>query len=214
MPSWPHRSGIGEVDTRPRVGFSPKRPHDADGMRIEPPPSPPMPTATIPAATATAVPPDEPPGVRVGSQGLRVRPNRSDSVKGNSPNSGMFVRPTITAPAARSRSATAPSRAETTSFARPPYVVTVPATSFSSLIATGTPCSGPRSSPRARAPSRAAASARAPSARTTVKALSVGSTASMRLSTLSRRSAAETSPAASAPAWPSTPPHSRSSGRR
>ena len=33
-----------------------------------------MPTGTMPVATATAVPPLEPPGVRVGSHGLRVMP--------------------------------------------------------------------------------------------------------------------------------------------
>ncbi len=49
-------------------------------MRIEPPPSPPSPTGTIPVATATAVPPLEPPGVRLGSQGLRVTPRATDSV--------------------------------------------------------------------------------------------------------------------------------------
>ena len=72
----------GAVETRPRSGLSPNSPQQADGIRIEPPPSPPMPTGTIPAATATAVPPLEPPGVCSGFHGLRVIPPSTDSVNG------------------------------------------------------------------------------------------------------------------------------------
>ena len=68
-----------------------------------------MPAATMPAATATAVPPLDPPGVWPGAHGLRVLPCCSDSVNGYCPNSGMFVFPTITAPAARSRRTTSAS---------------------------------------------------------------------------------------------------------
>jgi hypothetical protein len=46
---------------RARVGLSPKSPQHEAGMRIEPPPSPPWATGTIPAATAAAEPPLEPP---------------------------------------------------------------------------------------------------------------------------------------------------------
>lgn len=49
-------------------------------MRIEPPPSDPNASGASPAATAAALPPLLPPGVRRGSQGLRVAPNVSDSV--------------------------------------------------------------------------------------------------------------------------------------
>ena len=42
-------------------------PHSAAGMRTEPPVSVPRPAGTMRAATAAAVPPDEPPGMRVGS---------------------------------------------------------------------------------------------------------------------------------------------------
>ena len=66
--------------TRPRCGLSPNSPQQALGIRIEPPPSPPSPTGTMPVATATAVPPLEPPGVREVSQGLRVMPRDTDSV--------------------------------------------------------------------------------------------------------------------------------------
>ena len=51
-------------------------------MRIEPAPSDPSAAPASPAATAVAVPPDEPPGVRCGSHGLRVTPNVGDSVNG------------------------------------------------------------------------------------------------------------------------------------
>ena len=50
-------------------------------MRIEPPPSDAEASGTIPAATAAALPPLEPPGERSGFQGLRVMPQVSDSVK-------------------------------------------------------------------------------------------------------------------------------------
>ena len=43
--------------SRPRLGLSPTSPQQAAGMRIEPPPSLPWATGTIPAATAAAEPP-------------------------------------------------------------------------------------------------------------------------------------------------------------
>ena len=45
-------------------------------MRIEPPPSVPSANGSRPSATAAALPPDEPPLLRVVSNGLRVGPNR------------------------------------------------------------------------------------------------------------------------------------------
>src|SRR5258706_1278964 len=71
---------IGPVGVRPRVGLSPNNPHADDGMRIEPPPSPPVANGTIRAATAAPEPPDEPPVVRVVSHGLSAGPSVSDSV--------------------------------------------------------------------------------------------------------------------------------------
>ena len=44
----------GPTDTRPRAGLSPTSPQHAAGIRIEPPPSLPCATGTIPAATAAA----------------------------------------------------------------------------------------------------------------------------------------------------------------
>ena len=72
----------GPSDARPREGFSPNRPQQAAGIRIDPPPSLPAAIGTIPAATAAAAPPLEPPGVRLKSQGLLVRPKRAESVTG------------------------------------------------------------------------------------------------------------------------------------
>ena len=72
-------------------------------MRSDPPPSLPCATGSMPAATAAAEPPEEPPGVRSRSQGLWVGPLWRGSVVGRIPNSGMFVVPTITKPASRRR---------------------------------------------------------------------------------------------------------------
>jgi len=58
--------------TRPNVGLWPVTPHNAAGMRIEPPVSVPRPAATTPAAMAAPVPPLEPPGMRSSDHGLRV----------------------------------------------------------------------------------------------------------------------------------------------
>ncbi|GAB3799029.1 hypothetical protein GCM10027605_11730 [Micromonospora zhanjiangensis] len=88
--------------TTPRPGFSPTRPQQAAGMRIEPNPSLPCAIGTRPAATAAAAPPDDPPGVRSGCHGLRVTAV-SSSVYANRPSSGIRVTPTMTAPAPRSR---------------------------------------------------------------------------------------------------------------
>jgi len=80
----------------------PGTPQKAEGCRIEPPVSLPSATGTIPAATAAAEPPEDPPGVRVGSQGLRLGPNAEFSVEDPIANSSRFVRPITTAPASRS----------------------------------------------------------------------------------------------------------------
>ena len=86
--------------TAPYVGFMPTSPHRAAGWRIEPPVSEPMPSAANPAATAAALPPDDPPGTREGSCGLRLGPNAEFSVEEPMANSSRLVLPTKTAPAA------------------------------------------------------------------------------------------------------------------
>ena len=60
----------------------------------------------MPAATATADPPLDPPGVRVGSHGLRAGPNAEFSLDEPIANSSQLVLPTMTAPARSSRSTT------------------------------------------------------------------------------------------------------------
>src|SRR5580698_7286208 len=60
--------------TRPRLGFMPERPQQALGMRMDPPPSDPVASGTIPAASAAAEPPEEPPGPHPGWNGFREGP--------------------------------------------------------------------------------------------------------------------------------------------
>ncbi len=81
----------------------PNRPVNAQGMRIEPPPSVPIVSGPMPEATAAALPPEDPPGVRSGFQGLRVMPVSGLSVTPFQPNSGVVVLPKITAPCSRRR---------------------------------------------------------------------------------------------------------------
>jgi hypothetical protein len=54
--------------------------HEA-GILTDPPISVPWRMATHPVATATAEPPDDPPGVRIGFQGFRVTPYKGLSQK-------------------------------------------------------------------------------------------------------------------------------------
>src|SRR5262245_11324581 len=97
-----HASPIsGPSEIRARLGFNPTSPQLAAGTRIEPPPSLAWATGTMPAATAAADPPDEPPVEWSTFHGLRAGPHASDSVVIVVPSSGTFVRPTDTNPAAR-----------------------------------------------------------------------------------------------------------------
>ena len=64
----------GPSEVRPRLGFSPTSPQQLAGILIEPPPSFACAIGTMPAATAAADPPLEPPGERPRSQGLCVGP--------------------------------------------------------------------------------------------------------------------------------------------
>lgn len=69
-------------------------------MRVEPPAQVAMASGPMPAAQATAAPPDDPPEVREASQALRVRPNSGASVQTMWPNSGVVVLANRMAPAA------------------------------------------------------------------------------------------------------------------
>ncbi len=60
----------------------------------------------MPAATAAADPPDDPPGVRVTSHGLRAGPQATGSVMPLAPNSGVLVLPKTTSPASIQRCTT------------------------------------------------------------------------------------------------------------
>src|ERR687891_1386638 len=96
----------GHWGTRAKVGLSPTTPQKAAGMRIEPPPSVPTASGTIPAASAAPLPPLEPPAARVGSHELRVGGSSGPSVTAFQPNCGVVVLPTITAPFRRSAATT------------------------------------------------------------------------------------------------------------
>src|SRR6185503_588790 len=80
---------------------------------MEPPVSLPSAAMHSSAATAAAEPPDDPPGMRVGSHGLRVGPNAEFSVELPIAYSSMFNRPRMMAPALRSFSITVASYGET-----------------------------------------------------------------------------------------------------
>src|SRR3954454_13048683 len=93
----------GPSDMRPRVGFSPTSPQNEAGLRIDPPPSPPVAIGTTPAATAAADPPLEPAVLISRFQGFLVAPVWRDVVSSASPNSDVVVRPRLMNPAFRSR---------------------------------------------------------------------------------------------------------------
>ena len=171
-------SGSGQVEMRPRCGLMPTRWVQAAGMRTLPAPSEPIAAVTRPAATAAALPPDDPPGVCSRDHGLRVWPKAGPLVNGHCPSSQVLVLPTMTAPAARSRRTTSASAVAFGTAPDVPNLVGTPATSTSSLTASGMPSSG-RYCPAARLRSAARASASAWSVRTTRNALSVDWLASM-----------------------------------
>src|SRR5258708_4008826 len=171
----------------------PNRPVNEQGMRTEPPPSVPTASGPMPAATAAVAPPEEPPGVFAGSQGLRVIPVSGLSVTPFQPNSGVVVLPSSTAPCSRNRAT-----AGASSFHGPfgstvfePRSVGQPFVSRMSLIETGTPSSRPLGSPRSHRVSDCFADS-VESAATRLKALSAGFNSSMRFKTAFATSTGET----------------------
>src|SRR5688572_16820982 len=99
-------SGDHEADsrgTRPGEGRSPTTLQKAGGLRSEPPVSLPSAMGSIRQAVATAAPPLLPPHVLDTSYGLSVAPNTVLNVCDPAPNSGVFVLPTVMAPARRMR---------------------------------------------------------------------------------------------------------------
>src|ERR1700683_1959818 len=89
--------------TRRRDGFIPERPQQAEGMRMDPPPSEPVASGTMPAARAAAAPPEDPPAPWAGVKGVAGGANSALVVLPVQANSGRLVLPTTTQPAPRSR---------------------------------------------------------------------------------------------------------------
>jgi hypothetical protein len=158
----------GCAGTRPKLGLNPTLPQKAAGMRTEPAPSVPTLSGPSPAATAAAVPPEDPPGVFDRSQGLRVIPVSGEFVSPLQPNSGVVVLPTSTAPASRRRAVAGASTSHgwSASTVRLPRRVGQPLVRMRSLIDVGTPSSGPVGSCRCHRASLSPAARSASSAAT------------------------------------------------
>ena len=130
----------------PRVVFRPVTPLSAAGIRTEPPVSEPSAAGARPAATATPEPLDEPPGMRAcfRSQGLRGVPITGLVPQPPKANSTMCSLPSGTMPPASSLATAVevvvPRRWRQ---ACEPAVAIWPSMSHRSLMATGTPSSGP-----------------------------------------------------------------------
>ena len=149
---------------RPAVTFRPTMPHHAAGSRTEPPVSVPIAAGARPAATATAEPLDEPPGVRctARSQGFHGVPRWVLVPNEPIANSTVCVLPSTIMPAPISRSASVAVTGETRSIQTfEPPVVTRPWRSTRSFSAIGMPCSGPIRWPLVIARSAASAASRA-----------------------------------------------------
>src|SRR5438309_6888163 len=113
--------------TRPYVGFMPTTPQSAAGWRIEPPVSVPSAKSASPAATATADPPDDPPGTRSVRHGFFTGPNAEFSFDEPIANSSRLVFPSMTAPRSSSRPTTVAEYTGTyPSRMRDPAVVGIP----------------------------------------------------------------------------------------
>ncbi len=106
-------ASAGHEGTTPGVGRRPTTPFQAAGLRSDPPRSLPSASGTSRQASATAPPPLEPPADRSVSHGLRVTPNTGLNVCEPAPHSGVFVLPTMIAPASRSRRTSSSSSAGT-----------------------------------------------------------------------------------------------------
>src|ERR1043166_3265341 len=132
------------VETRPKVVFRPTMPQQAAGTRIDPAVSVPKATSASPFATATALPDEDPPGIRKLLSGFLGVPKYSFMPEGATANSVMFVLPTI-----RTLRRRAMARQAASAFAGwgvkrkkfEPAVVTTPFMSMLSLIASRKPLS-------------------------------------------------------------------------
>src|SRR5512132_3174237 len=124
----------GWTGTRPLEGRNPTTLQKLAGLRRDAPRSEPSAKGSMPQATATAAPPDEPPQVFSVSYGLRVIPNTALNVCEPAPSSGVLVLPSVIAPADRSRSTSSASSAGTWSRKiGEPSVVRIPLVATRSL---------------------------------------------------------------------------------
>jgi hypothetical protein len=96
--------------TSPLVGLTPTMPLSAAGTRPEPAVSVPSARSARPRATATALPAEEPPEIRAGSQALRTAPYGLRVPTRPVANWSRLVLPSTTAPAPRSRATAVASR--------------------------------------------------------------------------------------------------------
>ena len=154
-PAWSSVGASGTAprsDVSPRDGFSVDVPQSADGIRSEPAVSVPVAAGVMPAASAAAEPPLEPPGERSSAHGLPTW-----SVVPPTANSCVWTCPSSTMPAAASRAQRSLSRAGTSSSSRLDAVSGFPATANRSFRPTGTPQRGGASPPANRASARPAA---------------------------------------------------------
>ena len=76
----PGPGGLAPDEIKPRLTFRPTSPQADAGIRIEPPPSEACASGVMPAATAAAAPPLDPPADRVGSHGVTAGGRPSGSV--------------------------------------------------------------------------------------------------------------------------------------
>ena len=178
----------------------PTTPHWAAGQRIEPPVSVPSAPAARPAATATALPPLEPPVDSAGPSGFTAGGVSSRHASGD-----VRVEPSTSAPAWRSRATHAASASGVRTGGPIPNPVGRPATSTTSLTTTVTPASSPGSPPARATPSTRAASRSTPGASTAVRQCQRASSSATRSRAARARSAAASSPEATQTAVARTP---------
>ena len=221
-PSQPSRAGW--VETRPRLGFIPTSPQHAAGIRIDPPPSEPVAHGTMPgrhrrrrAARGAARRPRRIPGIARDPVGGARRP-REDHQLGDvrDPDrdrpGGAQPPDDLAVGALRGRNE------------RDPRVTDWPATGMSSLIAIGTPASGPvgrltsrrrRRAPRPpSSPGRRSASDRSPrSAARNSSTSSRGVTSRRRTMSASAPGPANASSRSAVAVMPRAPSRARGSPR-
>ena len=101
-------SPTGPRATRPGLGRMPVTEQKLAGVRRLPPRSDPCASQTMPVASATAAPPEDPPQVRSVFHGFRVRPNTGLKVCAPAPNSGVLDFASTMPPAASRARAGAP----------------------------------------------------------------------------------------------------------